>query len=257
MADHPPFRAAANLAHAGIAHGFFGREGGVSSGIYASLNCGLGSSDARENTIENRRRITATLGVDALVTPYQCHSADVVAVTEPWSGLPPRADGMVTNRPGIALGVLAADCAPVLFADPEANVIGAAHAGWRGALSGILENTLTEMENLGARRARIVAAAGPCIGPQIYEVGSELEAEFLAKSEAYSAFFRASKREGHFLFDLPGFARTRLLDAGIGSAETLDTCTYLEESRYFSYRRATHRGEADYGRNISAIFLRP
>jgi hypothetical protein len=257
MAEHPPFRTARALTLPGIAHGFFGREGGVSGGLYASLNCGLGSQDARENAAENRRRAASALGAGALDTAYQCHSADVIVVTGPWTSAPPRGDAMVTRVPGIALGILAADCAPVLFADVKARVIGAAHAGWRGALDGVLEATVRAMESQGVERRRIVAAIGPCIGKLSYEVGAEFEARFHATSEAYADFFLPADRGGQFFFDLPGFVRNRLLACGLAAIETVACDTYAEEARYFSYRRATHRNEEDYGRNLSAIVLRP
>lgn len=256
MADRPPFRTSRALALPGIAHGFFGREGGVSSGIYATLNCGLGSDDARENALENRRRAAAALGADSLNTLYQIHSPDVVHVTGPWpTGTPPRGDATVTRQHGVALGVLTADCAPVLFADAEAGIIGAAHAGWRGALAGVLEATLGAMVELGSALPRIVAAVGPCIGPASYEVGPEFEAQFLAQSADYRGFFRPGRNAGRRLFDLPGFVRARLLQCGLGAVEMETADTYADEQRYFSYRRATHRGEQDYGRNLSAIVL--
>jgi hypothetical protein len=257
MAEHPPLRTAGALAAPGIAHGFFGREGGVSGGLYASLNCGLGSQDRRENALENRRRAASALGVEALNTAYQHHSADVIVVTGPWTSAPPRGDAMVTRVAGIALGVLAADCAPVLFSDAEARVIGVAHAGWRGALDGVLEATVRAMEGQGAQRSRIVAAIGPCIGATSYEVGTEFEARFRATTGTYADFFKPADGGGHFLFDLPGFVAGRLLACGLGAIETVACDTYAEEALYFSYRRATHRDEADYGRNLSAIVLRP
>jgi hypothetical protein len=257
MAEHPPFRTAGALTVPGIAHGFFGREGGVSGGLYASLNCGLGSQDARDNALENRRRGASALGAQALNTAYQCHSADVLVVTGPWTSAPPRGDAMVTRVPGIALGVLAADCAPVLFADAQARIIGAAHAGWRGALDGVLEATVRAMESQGAQRQRVVAGLGPCIGAPSYEVGADFEARFRATSEAYADFFLPAGRGGHFFFDLPGFVASRLLACGLAATETVACDTYAEEGRYFSYRRATHCNEEDYGRNLSAIVLRP
>ena len=258
MADHPPFRTARALQMPGIAHGFFGREGGVSAGIYASLNCGLGSDDARENALENRRRAAAALGADSLNTLYQCHSSAALVVTGAWpTEQPPQADAMVTKTPGIALGVLAADCAPILFADAEARVIGAAHAGWRGALDGIVEATVFAMETQGAQRARIVAALGPCIGPASYEVGLEFEAQFLAQSKGYGPLFEHGRKGDRRLFDLPGFVEARLLECGLAAVERVSADTYADEGRYFSYRRATRRGEQDYGRNLSAIVLTP
>lgn len=255
MADAPPFLTARVLDRDGIRHGFFGRAGGTSSGIYASLNCGLGSSDERESVLENRRRAAAALPAKALVTVYQCHSADVRVVAEPWPGEPPRTDAMVSVRPGIALGILAADCAPVLFADTAAGVIGAAHAGWRGALAGILEKSIGAMEMLGAQRHRIAAAIGPTIGRESYEVGPEFEALFREAAATNAQFFRPAEKPSHFLFDLAGFARHRLRDAGVQQIEVLEHCTYRDQDGYFSYRRSVHRGEADYGRNLSAIVL--
>jgi YfiH family protein len=243
-----------------IVHGFFTREGGVSRGIYASLNCGFGSADAPEAVAENRARAMAGMGLEAkaLVTIYQIHSSRVTTVTRPW--LPadaPEGDAMVTKVGGIALGILAADCVPVLFADAEAKVIGAAHAGWRGALDGVLEATLAAMEALGAARSRISAAIGPSIGRDAYEVGAEFEQRFRDADRANARFFTPSKQPGHFQFDLQGFAAARLKNASVGTIDLLGLCTYAEPRRFFSYRRATHRGEKDYGRNLSAIALRP
>lgn len=258
MIEAPPFRTSRALERPGIAHGFFGRAGGVSSGIYASLNCGLGSQDARENAIENRRRAITALGARGLNTAYQVHSADVIHVTGPWTTpLAPKGDAMVTRERSLALGVLAADCAPVLFADAEAGVIGAAHAGWRGALAGVLEATVAAMEALGAGRPHIVAAIGPCIGQASYEVGPELEAPFLAQSKHYERFFVSGRKADRKFFDLPGFIEARLLQCGLNTVDSVGADTYADETSYFSYRRATHRGETDYGRNLSAILLLP
>lgn len=241
-----------------VEHGFFTREGGVSEGIYGALNCGAGSRDERARVIENRSRVAAHLGTkgDKLVTLHQVHSAEAVIVTEPWAiGQNPKADGMVTCVRGIALGALAADCAPVLFADPAARVIGAAHAGWKGALSGVLETTITAMIRLGAKPSRIRAALGPCIGPEAYEVGPEFEARFVAADPDYARFFDRSSPEARPHFDLPGFVLERLSRAGLDTVENCSVCTYSDETRLFSYRRATHRGEPDYGRQVSAIVL--
>jgi hypothetical protein len=243
---------------AGIEHGFFTREGGVSDGIYGSLNCGLGSKDAGERVQENRRRVAMHLGAtpDRLLTCHQSHTADAVIVTEPWTReAMPRADGHATATPGIALGALAADCAPVLFCDPEARVIGAAHAGWKGALDGILESTITAMIRLGARPGRIRAALGPCIGAQSYEVGPEFEARFLAADVGNAQFFRRPVPNGRPYFDLPGYVLSRLAAAGLDTVENVSACTYAGEAEFFSFRRATHRGEPDYGRQISALVL--
>jgi YfiH family protein len=245
-------------AMVGVRHAFFTREGGVSSGVYASLNGGLGSSDDASCVAENRRRMTEHLGLDALVSLHQIHSPDAVVVEQPWArDQRPRADGMATARAGLALGITTADCGPVLFADAEARVVGAAHAGWRGAISGVLEATLAAMGGLGARRERIVAVLGPTIRQDAYEVGRELVAQFREADRANERFFRAAARDGHALFDLPGFIRARLDAAGVATIADLGLCTYADESRFYSYRRATHRGEPDYGRLISAIALIP
>ena len=248
--------AAKNLDLPGIAHGFFGRQGGVSGGIYASLNCGPGSGDDKAHVEENRRRVQATMGATTLNTLYQIHSPNVATVAGAWDGTPPLADAMVTATPGIALGILTADCAPVLFADAEARVIGAAHAGWKGALGGVLEATISAMEMLGARRARIAAAVGPCISQANYEVGPEFIARFTAEDPANARFFVPSDRAGHHRFDLEGYVAHRLRAASVDRIETLGACTYAREADFFSFRRTTHRGEKDYGREISAIVLR-
>lgn len=239
-----------------IAHGFFTREGGVSEGIYAGLNVGAGSNDAPEKVAENRRRVAGWLGVapDSLLTVHQVHSPDVLHVTEPFAGPRPKADAMVTNVPGIAIGALSADCGPVLFADHAAGVIGSAHAGWRGAFTGVLENTVDAMIGLGAKCENIVAVLGPTIGPDNYEVGPEFHAEFLGRNAAYAAYFAPSQKDGHQLFDLWSFITDRLTQAGV-QAEALRRCTYAEEDRFYSYRRTTHRKEPDYGRQIAAIAL--
>ncbi len=249
---------AANLSLPNVGHEFFGRQGGVSEGIYESLNCGPGSKDSRENVMENRRRAMATLAPDAkLVTLYQIHSAEAVTVAEAWD-IPhnPKADAMVTDRAGIALGILTADCAPVLLADCDAHVIGAAHAGWSGALSGVIESVVAGMEHLGANRVRIHAAIGPCIGQSAYEVGPEFEARFRAADPANARFFTgAPVRAGHFQFDLAAYVADRLHKAGVESVDLLDLCTYSRGDAFFSYRRTTHRKEPDYGRELSAIIL--
>ena len=247
-------------AHPRVRHAFFTRQGGVSEGLYASLNGGLGSSDDPERVRENRRRMAQALGVpaDALVSVHQVHSPDAIVVEKPFSAGPrPKADGMVTDRPGLALAITTADCGPVLFADAEAGIVGACHAGWRGALIGILESTLAAMETLGARRERTVAVLGPTIGPNAYEVGPEFRAQFMEKDEGNERFFRPSARAEHFMFDLPAYIVTRLKAAGVGEAADLGLCTYSDEERFFSYRRTTHRGEPDYGRLIAAIALAP
>jgi len=241
-----------------VRHGFFTREGGVSGGLYASRNCGFGSADARGNVARNRARCVAELdaGACALVTAFQTHSAAVATVEAPWAPeAAPEADALVTRRPGVALGILTADCAPVLFVDPTAGVIGAAHAGWRGAVDGVLDSTVDAMVALGANRARIVAGIGPAIGPSSYEVGPEFPERVNAGGIAADAFFQPAEREGHFLFDLPGYVRARLLHAGVGQASWIGCDTLPDETRFFSYRRATHRGEGDYGRMLAAIAL--
>jgi polyphenol oxidase len=254
----PPALTAGALAAPGIGHGFFTRHGGVSGGGYASLNCGFGSQDRREDVAENRRRVAGTLGVapEALITAYQVHSADVVVVTEPWApGTAPRADGMVCNRPGVALGVLAADCAPVLFGDAQAGVIGACHAGWRGALSGVTDATIAAMERLGAMRARISAAIGPCIAQESYEVGTEFRETFLEVDAANEVWFAVPTAGGRPHFDLAGYVGNRLRAAGIGDVAVLGRDTYADADALFSYRRSCHRREPDFGRLISAITL--
>jgi len=245
----------------GIRHGFFGRTGGVSTGIYDSLNCGVsrlaGEKDHREHVAENRRRAAAALAAGALATLSQVHSPNVVTVTKPWAfDTSPQADAMVTATTDIALGILTADCAPVLFADEAAQVIGAAHAGWKGALGGVLEATLDAMEALGARRGRIAAAIGPCISQANYEVGPEFEARFTAADSRHARYFVPSERDGHFRFDLEGFAADRLRSAGVDNIAALGACTYARSADFFSFRRATHAKESDYGRELSAIVLR-
>ena len=249
-----------SLKSSGVAHGFFGREGGVSTGIYASLNCGPGSRDAPEAVTENRRRAAAALAPDIkLLSLSQVHSSNVLTLPA-WSGEGrPEGDAMVTATPGLALGILTADCAPVLLADPKAQVIGAAHAGWKGALGqdgrGVLEATLEAMEKLGAQRGRISAVVGPCITQANYEVGFDFRDRFLEPGLRNRRFFVPSDKEGHYRFDLPGYVAHRLTSAGAGSVEMSGVCTYPPENGYFSFRRTTHAGEPDYGRQISAIVL--
>jgi len=241
----------------GVAHGFFGRRGGVSTGIYASLNCGPGSGDARDAVMENRTRAIATLGSDPkLVTLYQVHSAEAIAVDKPWDiGANPKADGMVTRIPGIALGILTADCAPILMFDAQAKVIAAAHAGWQGALSGIVESVLAAMAGLGAQASRVQAVVGPCIGPDAYEVGPEFHARFVAADPQNARFFRRPGPTAQWHFDLPAYVAHRLDRAGAGSVDVIGRCTYRDEEDFFSYRRTTHRKERDYGRQLSVISL--
>jgi YfiH family protein len=257
----PPFQTAAALDHPRLAHGFFGRIGGVSVGIHASLNCGFGSKDAEPAVRENRGRVAAALGLgfEDLLTVHQIHSPIVAAVTTPWTpgrDLPaPQADALVADRPGVALGVLAADCAPVLFADVAAGVIGAAHAGWRGAKDGVLARTVAAMAGLGARPDRIVAAIGPHIGRASYEVGPEFLARFLDEDPANDRLFHPSRRAGHHLFDLGGFVEQALAGAAVRTVHRGPWDTLAEPDRFFSYRRATLAGEPDYGRGLSAIVL--
>ncbi len=242
----------------GLRHGFGTRKGGVSQGIYASLNCGIGSRDSRGHVLENRARLASSLGAqpEMLVTPYQTHSPDVAVATEPWtSGNVPRADAVVSAQPGLAIGVSTADCVPVLFSDPEAGVAGAAHAGWRGALGGVLESTIEAMETLGAARAQIRAAIGPAISQPSYEVGEEFEATFLEANDKNARFFVRPDKESRPHFDLTGYVEDRLQSAGTGAIENLQLCTYRDADRFFSYRRSCHRQEVDYGRQISAILI--
>ena len=236
-------------------HGFFTRKGGASSGIFAGLNCGSGSSDQAEIVAINRGRVAEAMGVapDHLTAVHQIHSADVIAVSAA-SEARPKADALVTDQPGIALSILTADCQPVLFADPVARVIGAAHAGWRGAFDGVLEATVREMERLGATAANIRAVIGPCISQAAYEVSEEFLQTFLTEDQQNSRFF-ANGREGRYQFDLPSYGLYRLRAAGVGEARWTGHCTYGDPARFFSYRRTTHAGEADYGRLIAAIRL--
>lgn len=245
----------------GFYHGFFTKEGGVSEGIYASLQCGRGATDdPRENVAENRARAAKALKVkrENLVSCYQHHSADVVVVDVPWRpGKPPKADAMVTKTPGIALGILTADCAPVLFADSKSGVIGAAHAGWKGALGGVLEATVEAMIGLGAERQRIKAAIGPCISQAEYQVDAAYRERFKEADSTNGRFFRPDPvDEGRFRFDLPGYCASRLTACGIKDAELPLYCTYAEDRLFFSNRRALHKNEGDYGRGLSAIVLR-
>lgn len=243
-------------ALSGVAHGFLGRRGGASAGIHAGLNVGLGSADDAETVRANRALARdAVLPGSSLVTVHQVHSPDVVTVTGPIAeDLRPRADAMVTNRPGLLLGVLTADCAPVLLADSTAGVVGAAHAGWKGAVGGVTEATVAAMEALGADRARISAAVGPCIARASYEVSEAFAAPFLAQDAENGRFFAAG-RPGHLMFDLAAYVAARLAGAGVGRVDMLDEDTYAQPERFFSYRRSCHRGEPDYGRQVSLIGL--
>jgi YfiH family protein len=246
-----------------IRHGFFTREGGVSTGIYASLNAGLGSDDDQTAVIENRRRIAAHLAttfegkpLPDIATNYQVHSATARVIERPDpAGALPKADALVTATPGLAIGALTADCTPILFADAEARVIGAAHAGWRGAVSGVLEATINAMESLGANRSTTNAAIGPTISQVAYEVGPEFEAQFLTESPENAKFFTIPPGRNRAHFDLPGFCRARLMALDLAGVDDIGLCTYANESLFFSYRRKIHKDEADYGRQISAIVL--
>ena len=242
----------------GISHGFGTRKGGVSSGIYATLNCGVGSRDDQDNVARNRSRLAARLGTSpqSLVTPYQIHSADVVVADEPWApGEAPKADGVVTIQPDLAIAISTADCVPVLFADSHTKVIGAAHAGWQGAFSGVLEATLEQMERLGAQRMHICASIGPAISQSAYEVGEEFEARFLEQNSENARFFSRESDASRPHFNLTGYVAARLQNAGINMIDNLLLCTYQDETRFFSYRRSCHRHEPDYGRQISAIMI--
>jgi polyphenol oxidase len=241
-----------------IRHAFFTRSGGVSQGVYASLNGGVGSNDAPDKVTENRAHMAAALGVapDRLLTAYQIHSPAVAVADQPWTlEHRPRADAIVTRVARLAIGVSTADCGPLLLADAEARVIGAAHAGWRGALTGVIEAAVAAMEKLGAERSRIVAALGPTIRQPNYEVGPEFVARFLAADAGNARFFAASERAGHAMFDLAGTIAERVHRAGIVNFEDLGLCTYAAPERFFSYRRTTKLGEPDYGRHINAIVL--
>ncbi|TYC55789.1 peptidoglycan editing factor PgeF [Rhodobacterales bacterium] len=242
----------------GIRHGYFTRQGGVSTGIYGSLNIGLGSQDDRDLVRENRSRVASVLGVGAasLVSPHQIHSPDVITVDKPFEAdADRRADALVTATPGLAISVATADCGPVLFADPNARVIGAAHSGWKGAYTGVLQNTVAAMEDLGAARSDIVAVLGPTISRGAYEVGPEFERRFVEADPGYAIYFGPSEKAGHFMFDLPAFITDRLRDLGLAQVASTGHCTYADEDRFFSFRRTTHRSEPDYGRQISAIAL--
>jgi YfiH family protein len=239
----------------GLAHGYFTRHGGVSEGVYASLNCGLGSRDSREAVRENRARVMQHLGARVVVTAYQVHGTTAVIVDGLAAGERPRADALVTAARGVAVGVLTADCAPVLLADAGAGVVAAAHAGWRGALAGVVDAALEAMESLGARRARTHAAVGPCVGPSVYQVGPEFEAEFLKHDPANARFFARAGAGQRPKFDLPGYVAERLREAGVAAAGSVDICSFSVQDGFFSYRRSQMHGEADYGRQISAIVL--
>jgi polyphenol oxidase len=245
------------LDGAGIRHGFFTRGGGVSQSLYQGLNVGSGSNDDAAAVLENRRRAANFIApeTDTIITPWQVHSPDAVMADRPFQGDKPKADGIVTATPGLVIGVVTADCGPILFSDPKAGVVGAAHAGWKGAMDGVLENTIAAMEKLGARREDMRAVLGPSISQRNYEVGPEFVSAFLAKDSGFRRFFIPSTRRGHSMFDLRGFTLHRLQAAGVECSMT-DDCTYADEGNFYSYRRATHRKEADYGRQLSAISIR-
>lgn len=241
-----------------IVHGFFTRQGGVSTGIYQGLNAGLGSKDDRVAVLKNRNMITENLGLpDAfLATPHQIHSPDAIMVEEPWpQGVRPQADGVVTTNPGIVIAILTADCGPVLFSDRNTGVIGACHAGWKGALTGVIESTISQMEENGAQRANISAVLGPTISKDSYEVGPEFIHRFLDTDQENHRYFSPSLKQNHSYFDLPGYILSKLALAGV-DGEWTGHCTYSHEADFYSYRRTTHRGEPDYGRQISAIAIR-
>jgi polyphenol oxidase len=241
----------------GLRHAFFTREGGVSGGLYGSLNGGLGSNDDPAKVAENRRRMAEQMGVATshFVSPWQIHSPDAVVASAPWDvASRPRADAIVTRTEGLAIGVTAADCGPILLVDPHARVIGAAHAGWKGALTGILESAVDNMEKLGAERTGIVAAIGPLIRQHSYEVGGEFVERFIEADADNSLFFIPSARAGHAMFDLAGFIRMRLENAGVLMIDDIGVDTYADE-RFYSYRRSVHRSEPDYGRHVHAIAL--
>jgi polyphenol oxidase len=244
------------LDHPRIAHGFFGRKGGCSTGIFASLNCGLGSGDDRRSVVRNRAVVAESLGRGEadIVTAFQVHSAEAMIITAPFAHDDrPKLDGLVTNVPGVVLGTLTADCCPVLFADPVAGVVGAAHAGWKGALTGITDATILKMEELGAARGNIRAALGPTISQRTYEVGPEFRERFPEEAMGY---FTGSANDGRYMFDLPGYLSDRLLAFGVRDVFDTNLCTYTRDDEYFSYRRSVHAGEADYGRQIAAIVLK-
>jgi polyphenol oxidase len=242
-----------------LRHGFFTRLGGHSTGMFSSLNCGMGSGDDKQVVAKNRAVVAEALGVvdgDHLLSAWQVHSAAVATVGAPWGGAErPRVDAMVTATPGLAIGILTADCSPVLFADENAGVIGAAHAGWKGALGGITGATLDAMVALGARRSNIVAVLGPTISQAAYEVGPEFPRQFLDADSGNARYFVPSPRKGHAMFDLPAYLANRLRMEGAGMVVDLGHCTFSDEKHFFSYRRTTHRAEKDYGRQISAIAL--
>jgi hypothetical protein len=253
----PPVLTSRLLAAEGVRHAFFTRAGGVSDGIYRSLNVGLGSKDDPRNVQENRRRCAAYFGAEAVVTAYQVHSDTALTAGGPWPGETPQADAVVSATPGVVCAALAADCAPILLADPQARIVAAAHAGWKGALGGVVEATVARMVELGAQRSRLRAAVGPCIGPASYEVGLEFLERFVEANRAYEGFFAAGASPDKRMFDLPAFVLGRLAVAGVGVSEWLGRDTCAESEDFFSNRRALLRGEPDFGRLMSAITLTP
>ena len=240
-----------------FAHAFFTRQGGVSQGIYGGLNVGIGSNDDRAHVHENRNRASGYFGIqpDKLISPWQVHSPDTVIVDRPFEGERPKADGIVTATPGISIAVVTADCGPILFADSKRRIIGAAHAGWKGALYGVIESTIAAMESLGSKRENIVAVLGPSISQKNYEVGSEFVANFVDAAQTNQRYFIASQKQGHSMFDLWTYTIDRLQKAGV-TAACVNACTYENEDQFYSYRRTTHRQEPDYGRQMSAIMLK-
>lgn len=257
MTDLPVITDPRLAALPGVAHAFFTRQGGVSKGVYAELNLGPGSKDEPDAVRENRRRVASHFGVApwSLLSAYQVHSATALAVEGPWADPRPHGDAVVTRTPGLVCGALSADCATVLLADPHARVVGSAHAGWRGALGGVVQATVERMVQLGAEPSRITAAVGPCIGPDSYEVGLDFLAAFEAAAQGATRFFRPGASADKRLFDLPGFVLDRLAHAGVTDAAWIGRDTFTEETDFYSNRRAVHRGEADYGRLLSAIMI--
>ena len=242
----------------GIRHGFFTRKGGKSNDLYQSLNCGFGSADDRDQVVQNRALVAESMGVgaDRLVTAYQIHSPLALAIKEPFDAdARPEVDALVTNTPGLSVAILTADCGPILFADDQAGVVAAAHAGWRGALEGVIEATIDKMEELGATRKNITAVLGPTISLPNYEVDQGFKDRFLARNNSWAAYFSDGTRDGHVQFDLPALILSRLNACDLKTTINMDRCTYGEETEFFSYRRSTHRKEPDYGRQISAIAL--
>lgn len=242
-----------------LSHGFFGKTGGVSAGIYESLNCGLGSNDERDKVLENRSRLVDALTswpTTPLVTPYQIHSAKCIAISEQWpKNIPQECDALATATPGLVIAIGTADCGPVLFADKQNGIVAAAHSGWKGAIGGVLENTISAMQSLGAERSNIVAILGPTISQVSYEVGAEFRENFLELSAANAIYFIEGRDPEHFQFNLPAYIVDRLRRCGIANADWTGQCTYLEEDSYFSYRRTTHKQEPDYGRQLAAISI--